>query len=280
MGIRKQPFGYQISFGEIAINRPEADTVRWIFEQYAKGLSYGKLVSALAACGIPYYEGKAWNKNMVARILANKLYIGTGEYPTIVDTDLFRSVTVKRPSCGKLHEENSDVKIIRPLVRCAVCNGHLERKRGKAGARYWNCSACGGTSHATTSALTAATLSLLNGLVQAPARLHPPELPPNTEKSGRLCAELDTEMKAAAVNFDGGKAKSLVFSLTAARFEELGAADYETRRLGGLLKNRLPSKELDTTLLREITAALLVDTDGKVSLKLKNGQLIGKETLA
>lgn len=74
---RKQPFGYRMEFGEYTLHPAEAETVRWIYQTYLAGASYQELVEALQERGVAYDEGKLWNKNMVARILEDKRYIGT-----------------------------------------------------------------------------------------------------------------------------------------------------------------------------------------------------------
>ena len=278
MGIRKQPFGYQIRFGMIVTNPPEAETVCWIFERYAAGFSYRKLVDALAERGVPYDEGKPWNKNMVARILVDRRYIGTNGYPAIVTPEQFQRAAASRPETGTLAEENSAVKAIRSLVRCAGCGGRLQRRTNNIGYERWICPSCeGAPGRPSTPVLAASILALLNGLIQNPEQLRPPASAPITATSRRLQAELDRAMSMGAEEFDGAKAQTLAFSLASARFEELGSGDCETHRLRRAFERRTPTTELDAALLRETVAAILADADGKVSLKLKNEQTIGRE---
>ena len=73
--------------GKYALNAPEAEAVRKIFEGYINGKSL-KIIAAEMT--IPYNTGKAvWNKNMVCRVLENKKYIGENGYPQIVNADDF-----------------------------------------------------------------------------------------------------------------------------------------------------------------------------------------------
>ena len=77
MGIRKYAFGYEMRDGKIQPAGAEAEVVRMLHEQYAKGSSYRQLTELLNAGTVPYNEpDKSWNKNMVARILGNEIYIG------------------------------------------------------------------------------------------------------------------------------------------------------------------------------------------------------------
>lgn len=84
---RSIPFGYCMVNGKYALNAPEAETVRKIFNEYIGGKS---LKTIAAEMQIPYNMGKAvWNKNMVCRVLENKKYIGKNGYPPIVTAEDF-----------------------------------------------------------------------------------------------------------------------------------------------------------------------------------------------
>ncbi|MCX4354838.1 MAG: recombinase family protein [Oscillospiraceae bacterium] len=84
---RSIPFGYCMVNGKYALNAPEAETVRKIFDKYIGGKS---LKTIAAEMQIPYNTGKAvWNKNMVCRVLENKKYIGENGYPQIVTAEDF-----------------------------------------------------------------------------------------------------------------------------------------------------------------------------------------------
>ena len=73
---RKRPFGYKMELGEIVLHPAEAETVRWIYDSYLAGASYNALVDKLRERGISYDGDKPWNKNMTARILADRRYTG------------------------------------------------------------------------------------------------------------------------------------------------------------------------------------------------------------
>ena len=93
---RKQPFGYRMEFGEYTPHPAEAETVRRIYQTYLAGASYQELVEALQERGVAYDEGKLWNKNMVARILEDKRYIGTDRYPAILPEEQYRGAQERR----------------------------------------------------------------------------------------------------------------------------------------------------------------------------------------
>lgn len=85
---RSIPFGYCMVNGKYALNAPEAETVRKIFADYIGGKS---LKTIAAEMTIPYIIGKSvWNKNMVCRVLENRIYIGENGYPQIITSEDFR----------------------------------------------------------------------------------------------------------------------------------------------------------------------------------------------
>ncbi len=75
---QRKCYGYEVSAdGELAINKKEAEVVRWIFEQYAEGKSLGKIADGLARQGIPSPTGKLkWNREAIDRLLSNEKYTG------------------------------------------------------------------------------------------------------------------------------------------------------------------------------------------------------------
>ena len=93
---RKWPFGYKMEFGEIVLHPAEAETVRWIYDSYLAGASYNALVDKLRERGISYDGDKPWNKNMAARILADRRYTGEGGFPSIIPEGQFHMVQVRR----------------------------------------------------------------------------------------------------------------------------------------------------------------------------------------
>lgn len=88
MGNRKQPFGYRMEMGEIVLHLQEAKVVEYIFLQYTTGATYNTLVAELRNQPVPYDKGKAWNKNMVARILEDTRYTGQSGYPAIIRQEI------------------------------------------------------------------------------------------------------------------------------------------------------------------------------------------------
>lgn len=266
MANRTLPFGYCINGGKVCVVEAEAEIVRMIFTGYAEGHSYNDLTGWLNGQSTPYLPGKPWNKNAVARILQDNRYQGNDTYPPILTAENFGC---RKPSAaGCLNQPQ--VKDIRVLARCSVCGEPVRRERKNS----WRCPHCMASAVPTTDQQLMADVSnLLQELCSHPNIVSIPES--EDDKAPNILTaenEFAHELEAAEFNESAAKAKAL--SLAAARFDALGSEDYETTRIRCILTRTELSVELDTTLLRQITSAILICPTGEVSLKLKNGQTV------
>ena len=73
---RKLPFGYKMESGRVVIDSVEKSWVLHLFSRYNMGVSIRELTEFMNNTAVPYDPGKPWNKNMVARILADTRYLG------------------------------------------------------------------------------------------------------------------------------------------------------------------------------------------------------------
>ena len=93
MKIRNIPFGWKYENGKKVLHEREADVLRNMYRDYKLGKSLAALVEKLEALEIEYQEGKTdWNKSRVRRLLSDKRYLGTEEYPAIIDPETFEAV--------------------------------------------------------------------------------------------------------------------------------------------------------------------------------------------
>lgn len=94
------PYGYRVEDRKIVIDEEKAQNVRYMYEQFSKGVYVRQIIEALTAKGIVYH-GKPFAKNTVYNILKNEKYRGVyyhGEeridnmYPQIVPVEIFDRV--------------------------------------------------------------------------------------------------------------------------------------------------------------------------------------------
>ena len=201
------------------------------------------LESSLQERGIPYDGDKPWNKNMAARILADRRYTGEGGFPSIIPEGQFHMVQARRQERTTPCQKSPAQKELRKL--------------------------CGGSPPAW---VERQVLGLLNRLTQHPERITCPApvagSPPETENLRR---ELDELLHRPPV--DEAQAKNLAFRLAALQLNAIGPEEYETLRLRRLFQNRRPMMELEQELLHESVRRITV-SNGTVTVLLKNNQTL------
>ena len=240
---RKRPFGYKMELGDIVLHPAEAETVRWIYDSYLAGDSYNALVDKLRERDVPYDGDKPWNKNMAARILADRRYTGESGFPPIIPEDQFHLVQVQRQGRTTPCKKSPAQKELRKL--------------------------CGGSPPVW---VERQVLGLLNRLIQHPERITCPvseKEPPAEAKT--LRRELDELLYSPPV--DEAQARRLAFQLAALQLNAIGPEAYETLHLQKLFQNRQPLAELEQELLHASVRRIRV-SNGTVTVLLKNNQTL------
>lgn len=238
---RRLPFGYRMEMGELTLHTQEAEVVRWLFEQYCEGIPYNSLVDKLEAQPVPYDEGKSWNKNMVARILEDRRYIGEKGYPAIISAKSFDTAWEVRDTRKVTAKSTEAEKLLRQL----------------SGQRR-------------TKMVEAQTLVILNALIDDPSQIQCP-LSDQTVALD-LKVELDEALSELPINEE--RAKVLVFQTAAARYRAIGVGEYETQRLRRIAEQAGRMDALDAGILSSMVEAIETNQGNIIALRLKNGQVI------
>ena len=241
MGNRKQPFGYRMTLGEITIQPEEAELVRLIFQGYSTGATLGELTKALCRQEIPYYAGRAWNKNMVSRILEDGRYVGEKGYPALIEPVQLRAAAEKRTARARPPQKTPAQKALRRL--------------------------CGTPPSERVEKLVT---DLLNELIRCPDRVRPA-----ASQMAAACGKTREELTSALERqpIDEDNARALLLQLAAEQYDTIGNTEYETVRLRRLLTGRKPMTELDAELLQSAVSKVRV-TNNCVTVMLKNRQVI------
>lgn len=239
---RKLPFGYRMEMGNVVVHPVEAETVQHIFRQYILGASYKELVEQLREQDVPYDQGRLWNKNMVARILENRKYIGQDGWPTIITAEQYDRAAEKRSSKVTPPQRTEAQKVLRRL------------SGGNSGEAEWT------------------VLNVLNQLIADPQQITiPKSQSPTPIRTAEVQSALDHELGQRPVDEDA--AKRLAMELAAAQYEEIGNQEYETQRLRRLFERRIPMESLDASLLQSAVSRVQVHNK-KIEVHLKNGQIL------
>jgi len=245
MSIRRQPFGYQICGGRISVNSSEADIVKYIFRAYIGGASFNDIKSNLLNRPVAYDVDKAWNKNMIARILGDRRYVGTNVYPPILPRKEFEVAESIRTSKVQTDTRTEAQRLLYKLSdkRPAV--------RTEADVR-----------------------GIINALIHDPSLIKEQETVPDATETLELQQEFDDLLLVQPI--DEVKAKRLIFQMASAQYSAIDNSEYETARLQRMVSKCKTLTELDADLLAKIVDKVIVN---RISTQviLKNGQIINSE---
>lgn len=245
MNKRRQPFGYQICGGRVAVKCSEADIVKYIFRAYIGGASFNDIKLNLLKQQVSYDGGKAWNKNMIARILGDRRYVGTDGYPQILLCEEFEAAESIRTSKVST-DTRSEAR--RQLYK-------LSDKRPAVQTE-------------------ADVLGIINALIHDPNLIKEPKTAPEVTETFELQQAFDDLLLVQPI--DEVKAKRLIFQMAAAQYSAIDNSEYETTRLQRIMSKHKPLTELDADLLAKIVDKVIVN---RISTQviLKNGQIINSE---
>lgn len=243
MGNRKQPFGYKMEWGCIVPHPQEAETVGYIYRQYLAGTSFKTLTETLREQSVPYDVGKAWNKNMVARVLEDNRYTGTDRFPALVTQEQFDAVQQRRQRVCPQKRQTEAQKELRKLFG-AVPPVSVQRK----------------------------VLQLLNTLIEESERIAAPP------RSSAILPRYELNTILASPPVDEEWARRLALDHAGAVLSGISTEAYETQRLRWLFSRAQLMPELDADLLRQ-SVRRITYTGSKVRLLLKNNQWLEGELI-
>jgi len=153
------PLGYRSEKSHLLVHEEEAPWVKQVFDWYLEGVSALVISQRLNALAVPLKSAQKprpnpWTKDLVLRILRNRLYIGelsclgefvTAEHTALIEREVFdRAQEMLEPKVRRLrHECRNPIYLIRGTLKCGLCgasmtsastfrNGHLYR--------YYRCS--------------------------------------------------------------------------------------------------------------------------------------------
>ena len=269
---RTMPYGYELRDGKCCVSRSEAEIVTELFAAYARGASYQELAEHMAGRGVPYHNGDTvWSKNKIARILNCPAYLGTSEYPALIDQSLYDAAMARKPAYTK-SEETSRARAIREMSRCGCCGGRIRMSAGREGWVRWNCADCDALgAKATTKNIVPQVEAILASLIRGESIIvEPPHK--ETQASTLMQKESGFAAMLEAEDFDEAAAMTTAMELASARYDCIGVEDYETMRIRRRVEQAAGNTNFDSNLLRDIASEILIQPSGEVDIILKNGQ--------
>ena len=144
-------YGYKLEGRKIVPDEFQAEVVRYIYDQFAKGVYVKNIMQVLNEKGVTH-KGKPLPRNTVYNILKNDKYLGVYKhddetvdnmYPQIVDYDTFEKVRAI-VNANKHGKRSIDVVyLLRNKLKCGYCGQSIIAESGtsKTGAKmyYYKC---------------------------------------------------------------------------------------------------------------------------------------------
>ena len=152
------PFGYKLENKRLVVNELTSKWVKFIYDEYAKGVSARDIRNSLVAQGVKTARGKdIWSIGSVEKILSNTHYNGSykvvdskasppNEYdvscPRILTESVFTQVQMLRKKRSISRVKNSNQKntyLLKGLLKCGDCGRFFH---GRVQDRQYNCYYC------------------------------------------------------------------------------------------------------------------------------------------
>ncbi len=275
MKIRNIAFGWQYEGGKIVVQEGEASVLRNMYQAYKLGKSLAALVEKLEALEIEYQEGKSdWNKSRVRRLLSDKRYLGTEEYPAIIDPETFEAVQKRLKVANQQAKADRKADIYQiHNVHCDRCGAIMKRRTSYSGKRYekWVCQnkSCHIIASKPDAKMIEDLLMQLNHLIENPQEIrYEKKIKENAKPQTRILSKLPIE----AENED---AYQRLTAQTAAAYSRLDTNEYLTQRLREDFKEKEPLSVFSWELYARTVKEVRIEASGNIHLVLKNDQRIG-----
>lgn len=213
---RKQPFGYKIVNGEVAIHQQEESILQEIFKRYNSGESLKEIANRLNSQSITYDIGVPWNKNNVSRILLDRRYLGEKNHPIIIEPSDFEKTQEMRKSKSRPQTTSELQKVLRRLNRDKIPQSEIAE--------------------------------LVIELIQNPSVIQTPEI----ERKASQLTQTEFDRVINQQPLDEKRAKELAIQSASEQYENLGSEEYETERIRRKFAKGSYSAELLKSCVAEI----------------------------
>lgn len=108
---------------------------------YTEGQSFKEIAEYLTTSGTAYhFSDNSWNKNIVARILANEIYCGAKGYPAIISKEVYSQAASIRSN--KTVTYSAVLKPFRSDMQCACCGERLSSAKSSYTSIHISTSNC------------------------------------------------------------------------------------------------------------------------------------------
>lgn len=273
---RYLPFGYCIKNGAFTIQEEEAALVKKIYERYLQGATMKAIAQELNAQPVRYRENtKAWDDNMIYRILKKTEYCGAKEFPMLITPEAFEKAAAIRKS--KSYSINPDLAVIRKVVTCPKCGARLYRNSKIPQRVLWQCRECDTVCGPILDAdFIDEVVAALNGAITHAEDIQPPNDPDNrlSLQVSRLTNEINRELERPQTEPE--KLLPLIMECAAEKYAICSVGDHDpaTMQVQAALTGHPPLTAFDSDLFRAVVKQVVMQPSGSIRLRLQNGQIL------
>ena len=282
MELRTVLYGYSKYQFDYFINEEEAMMVRRIFEDYIAGKTLLQISKELTQERVVYYKDRTtWSKQAVRRVIDNAHYYGDAEYPAIIDRETYQKAnTVRLGKGGDREKDSAEVHYLKYHTKCAQCGARITRKSHYSGQREaWHCvNGCKLSRYLDDKAFYSDIFGIINRVIERPELListdasesaYTPSI--KVQRDERTFFGL---LQNDKVTFQS--AKKMYFDVLSEKFDccTLDRAAEITDVLITYVADLAPIDKIDIPLFKVIVNEILVDEEGKVSVRFVNDAVI------
>lgn len=282
---RRFPYGYEMKNGQIVICSKESETVKQIFNQYLAGENLKNIADALTERNTEYSPGKYnWNKSRIKRIIEDSRYLGNDILPAVIDADTYHKANAEKENrrTYTVPTVASGDKSLINLVVCSKCGSKMFHRtdHSQKHSETWYCKSptCKYGIPMTVTELQDEITKILNRAIDNPTFAEHIEQDVSYNPSLAIQRmEHEIERKLESLDFDKNEIQNLILQCAAKKYEENKSARHITDRLKADFEQSSPLSSYSNDLLERTVSAVIMNRDKSIQLKLKNGEIIGKE---
>ncbi len=282
---RRFPYGYEMQKGEIQICKAEKNILAEIFNSYINGNNLKEIADNLTIRKIEYLPDECgWNKSRIKRIIEDRRYLGDERYPQLIQEEIFNKANnikqIRRTT--KNYVVTAENKPVVHLARCAECGAHLYHITDTryTDSERWYCKTdeCKLNIRLTISDLLKDITELLNKVISNQELIQYSEYEASSDPSIEIMRmENDIERLLEQTEFDKDKLQNLILECAEKKYSYDKSTQHITDRLKADFEKSSPLSAFSMDLFEKTVSTVLIDKLGSVSIKLKNGNIIGKE---
>ena len=284
---RRFPYGHEMQCGKIQICKAESNVLAEIFNSYINGSNLREISDSLTSRKVEYLPDECgWNKSRIKRMIEDKRYLGDEKYPQIVQEEIFNKAnSIKQGRrTTKNYVVTAENKPVVYLTRCTECGAplyHITDIR-YAESESWCCKTdkCRLNIKMTISEIQKHITDLLNEVITNQGLIQYAESDISSESSVEIMRiENDIERLLEQSDFDKDKLQNLILECAEKKYSSDKSTRHITDRLKADFEKLSPLSTFSMELFEKTVSAVLLNKRGSVSIKLKNGNIIGKENL-